>query len=247
MPTDRPRPPEPSFAGQVLPVRLGPELTTALKKLSQQHGVTLFMTVLSAWGVVLSRLSGQEDIIIGTPSAGRSRQEVESLMGFFVNTLALRMNFSGALTVAELLTQVRQTALAAQAHQDLPFEQVVEIVQPPRRLAHTPLFQVMFAWQNNEHTDWALPGLMVSPIDQTLETVKFDLELDMFEDNGAISGNLRYATALFDQTTMERHIGYLRTVLQVMVANHQQRIGEIDILTSAERRLLLETWNATET
>ncbi|WP_242688284.1 condensation domain-containing protein, partial [Photorhabdus stackebrandtii] len=147
LPTDRPRPPEPSFAGQVLPVRLGPELTTALKQLSQQHGVTLFMTVLSAWGVVLSRLSGQEDIIIGTPSAGRSRQEVESLMGFFVNTLALRMNFSGALTVAELLTQVRQTALAAQAHQDLPFEQVVEIVQPPRRLAHTPLFQVMFAWQ----------------------------------------------------------------------------------------------------
>ncbi|WP_445260551.1 amino acid adenylation domain-containing protein, partial [Photorhabdus sp. S7-51] len=247
LPTDRPRPPEPSFAGQILPVHLGPELTTALKQLSQQHGVTLFMTVLSAWGVVLSRLSGQEDIIIGTPSAGRSRQEVESLMGFFVNTLALRMHFSGALTVAELLTQVRQTALAAQAHQDLPFEQVVEIVQPPRRLAHTPLFQVMFAWQSNEHTDWALPGLMASPIDQTLDTVKFDLELDMFEDNGAISGNLRYATALFDQTTMERHIGYLRTVLQVMVANHQQRIGEIDILTSAERRLLLETWNATET
>ncbi|NHB98778.1 non-ribosomal peptide synthetase, partial [Photorhabdus stackebrandtii] len=141
---------------------------------------------------------------------------------------------------------VRQTALAAQAHQDLPFEQVVEIVQPPRRLAHTPLFQVMFAWQSNEHTDWALPGLMVSTIDQTLDTVKFDLELDMFEDNGAISGNLRYATALFDPATMERQVGYLHAVLQAMVVNPQQPIGEIDILAPAERKLLLETWNATE-
>ncbi|WP_038266443.1 condensation domain-containing protein, partial [Xenorhabdus cabanillasii] len=109
--------------------------------------------------IVLSRLSGQTDIVIGTPSAGRSRQEVEPLIGFFVNTLALRMGVSGELTVVELLTQVRQTALGAQAHQDLPFEQVVEIVQPLRRLAHTPLFQVMFAWENNEHTDWTLPGL----------------------------------------------------------------------------------------
>nr|WP_255705659.1 non-ribosomal peptide synthase/polyketide synthase [Xenorhabdus sp. PB61.4] len=250
LPTDRPRPPAQSFVGQEVPIQFDPTLTAALKQLSQQHGVTLFMTVLSAWGVVLSRLSGQDDIIIGTPSAGRSRQEVEPLIGFFVNTLALRMAASNKLTVAECLTRVRETALAAQAHQDLPFEQVVEIVQPPRRLAHTPLFQVMFIWQNNEHTDWVLPGLTVTPIDQVFDAVKavkFDLELELYEESGGISGVLNYSTALFDLPTIERHIGYLQTVLHAMVANAQQKIGDIDILAPAERRLLLTTWNTTET
>ncbi|WP_141096737.1 non-ribosomal peptide synthetase, partial [Photorhabdus luminescens] len=246
LPTDRPRPPEQSFAGQVVPINLDVALTTALKRLSEQQGVTLFMTLLSAWAVVLSRLSGQKDVVIGTPSAGRSRQEVEPLIGFFVNTLALRMDLSGELTVSELLARVRQTALAAQEHQDLPFEQVVEIVQPPRRLAHTPLFQVMFAWQNNERTDWKLPGLAVSPVDRAFNVAKFDLELSLSEEEDRIVGALSYATALFDPSTMERHIGYLHTVLQAMVVNSQQPIGEIDILSPAERRLLLETWNATE-
>ncbi|WP_339367599.1 amino acid adenylation domain-containing protein, partial [Photorhabdus luminescens] len=171
LPTDRPRSPQQSFTGNILPVNLDAELTQSLKRLSEQQGVTLFMTLLAAWATVLSRLSGQEDLVIGTPSAGRSRQEVESLIGFFVNTLALRMDLSGAPNVAELLERVRQTALAAQEHQDLPFEQVVEIVQPPRRLAHTPLFQVMFAWQNNENTEWQLPGLAVSPVEQAFDVV----------------------------------------------------------------------------
>uniref|UniRef100_UPI0036DF44C7 non-ribosomal peptide synthetase n=1 Tax=Photorhabdus sp. RM322S TaxID=3342825 RepID=UPI0036DF44C7 len=249
LPTDRPRPPVQSFVGEVVPVRFDPALTTALKQLSQQHGVTLFMTVLSAWGIVLSRLSGQEDIIVGTSSAGRSRQEVEPLIGFFVNTLALRMAASSKLTVAEYLTQVRETALAAQAHQDLPFEQVVEIVQPPRRLAHTPLFQVMFIWQNNEDMNWELPDLTVTPIDQVFDTIKvakFDLELELYEEAGGISGTLNYSTALFDHTTIERHMGYLQAVLQTMVGNAQQKIGDMDILAPAERRLLLNTWNTTE-
>uniref|UniRef100_UPI0036D813DB non-ribosomal peptide synthetase n=1 Tax=Photorhabdus sp. RM323S TaxID=3342828 RepID=UPI0036D813DB len=236
--------------GQAVPIHLDSELTTALKHLSQQHGVTLFMTLLSAWAVVLSRLSGQEDIIIGTPSAGRSRQEVEPLIGFFVNTLALRMAVSGELTGGELLEQTRQTVLMAQAHQDLPFEQVVEIVQPPRRLAHTPLFQVMFTWQNNEHTDWVLPGLTATPVDQAfdaVDTVKFDLELELYEEADGISGVLNYSTSLFDRPTIERHRGYLQTALQAMVANAQQKVGEMDILAPAERRLLLETWNVTKT
>ncbi len=247
LPTDRPRPPKQSFAGQAVSVHLEPALTAALRQLSQQHGVTLFMTVLSAWAIVLSRLSGQEDIIIGTPSAGRSWQEVEPLIGFFVNTLALRMAVSGELTVEECLTQVRETALAAQTHQDLPFEQVVEIVQPPRNLAHTPLFQVMFTWQNNEHIDWNLPGLTVTPITQSVDAVKFDLELELYEEADGISGALNYSTALFDQSTIERHSGYLQAVLQAMVANVQQKVGSIDILAPAERQLLLETWNATAT
>ncbi|WP_455710256.1 non-ribosomal peptide synthase/polyketide synthase [Photorhabdus luminescens] len=247
LPTDRPRPSEQSFVGQSVPINLDVALTTALKRLSEQHGVTLFMTLLSAWAVVLSRLSGQEDMVIGTPSAGRNRQEVEPLIGFFVNTLALRMDLSGELTVTELLARVRKTALTAQEHQDLPFEQVVEIVQPPRRLAHTPLFQVMFVWQNNENTAWGLPGLAVSPVDQAVDVVKFDLELSLSEAEGRIVGALSYATALFDPETMERQVGYLHTVLQEMAADSQQPVGEIDILSAAERRLLLETWNATET
>ncbi|MBS9426318.1 non-ribosomal peptide synthetase, partial [Photorhabdus caribbeanensis] len=247
LPTDRPRPTQQSFAGALLPISLDAELTRSLKRLCEQQGVTLFMTVLAAWAAVLSRLSGQEDLVIGTPSAGRGRQEVESLIGFFVNTLALRMDLSGAPNVAELLARVRQTALAAQEHQDLPFEQVVEIVQPPRRLAHTPLFQVMFAWQNSENTQWRLPGVAVSPVEQAFDVVKFDLELNLFEVEGQIVGYLNYATALFDQPTIERQVGYLHTVLRAMAANPQQPVGKIDILTVAERKLLLETWNETET
>ncbi|WP_340617127.1 condensation domain-containing protein [Xenorhabdus entomophaga] len=234
LPTDRPRPSEQSFVGQVLPINLDAELMAALKRLSAQHSVTLFMTLLSAWTVVLSRLSGQEDVIIGTPSSGRSRQEVEPLIGFFVNTLALRTRASGELTVAELLAQVRQTTLGAQAHQDLPFEQVVEIVQPSRRLNHTPLFQVMFAWQDYEDPDWTLPGLTVSSVIHDLNIINCDLEIEFFEENDMIVGEINYAPALFDQPTIERHVDCLLTVLQAMVANPQQRIGEIDILTPAD-------------
>nr|WP_324251528.1 non-ribosomal peptide synthase/polyketide synthase [Photorhabdus thracensis] len=247
LPTDRPRPLEQEFVGNTLPVNLDAELTKALKRLSEQQGVTLFMTILSAWAAVLSRLSGQEDVVIGTPSAGRSRQEVEPLIGFFVNTLALRIDLSGEPNVAELLARARQVALMAQEHQDLPFEQVVEIVQPPRRLAHSPLFQVMFDWENNESTEWRLSGLSVSPVDQAFDVVKFDLELSLSEEEGGIIGHLDYSAALFDHPTIERHIGYLHTVLQAMVASVQQRIGEIGILAPAEHKLLLEIGNATET
>ncbi|MBD2816425.1 amino acid adenylation domain-containing protein, partial [Xenorhabdus sp. Flor] len=235
LPTDRPRPSEQSFVGQVLPINLDVELITGLKRLSAQHNVTLFMTLLSAWTMVLSRLSGQEDIIVGTPSSGRNRQEVEPLIGFFVNILALRTKVSDELTVAELLAQVRQTTLAAQAHQDLPFEQVVEIVQPPRRLDHTPLCQVMFAWQDYEDPHWTLPGLTVSSVIHDLNIINCDLEIEFFEENGMIAGVINYATALFDQSTIERHIDYLLTVLQAMVNNPQQRIGEMDILTTEEQ------------
>ncbi|EQB97998.1 hypothetical protein B738_27602 [Photorhabdus temperata subsp. temperata M1021] len=233
LPTDRPRPPEQSFMGNTLSVNLDEELTQALKRLSEQQGVTLFMTLLSAWAVVLSRLSGQDDVVIGTLSAGRNRREVEPLLGFFVNTLALRVDLSGAPNVTELLARVQQVALMAQAHQDVPFEQIVEIVQPPRRLAHTPLFQVMFVLQSNESVEWRLPGLAVSPVDKYFDDVQFDLELSLSEEMGRIVGHFSYATALFDQPTIERHIGYFHAVLQAMTANVQQRIGEMDILAPA--------------
>jgi len=228
-----------------LSLRLDASLTERLKRLSQQYGATLYMTLLAAWAGVLARLSGQHDIVIGTPTANRGHHEIESLIGFFVNTLALRIDVDDEPTAVELLSRVRQTVLSAQEHQDLPFEQVVEIVQPPRRMDHTPLFQVMFAWQNNELGEWRLPGLEVQPVEMDYDTVNFDLELNLFEAGNEIVGTLRYATALFDQQTIQRHLGYLQTMIEAMVENPQNSVTMVDLLSAPERKLLLETWNVT--
>ena len=246
LPTDRPRPAQQSFAGAHLPVRFDAELTSKLKRLSQQHGGTLFMTLMTAWVAVLARLSGQQELVIGTATANRRHRQIEGLIGFFVNALALRFDLREEPTGAELLGQVRQCVLAAQEHQDLPFEQVVEIVQPPRKMDHTPLFQVMFVWQNNEVGEWRLPGVDVRSIEVGYDIVRFDAELSLSEAGSEIAGTLSYATALFDRPTMERHLGYLRTMLEALVADPAQSVTEIDLISAPERLLLLETWNATE-
>jgi amino acid adenylation domain-containing protein len=248
LPTDRPRPNEQSFAGATLPVHFDAALTAALKRLSQQHGSTLFMTVLSAWTALLSRLSGQDDVVIGIPSANRQHHQVESLVGFFVNTLALRIDLSGTPVVGELLERVRRTVLDAQNNQDLPFEQVVDALRPPRNLAHTPIFQVMFAWQDNATGSLSLPGLRIEPAELAVESVKFDLELALGEVDGQIVGQLAYATDLFDRETLERHVGYLLAVLRAMAADVDGKsvVAQIPLLGDAERRLLLDTLNSTE-
>ncbi|KAF9923597.1 hypothetical protein BGZ67_009757 [Mortierella alpina] len=246
LPSDRPRPPQQSFTGDQISIEIDPQITNALKQLSQNHGVTLFMTILSAWSTVLSRLSGQEDVVIGIPSANRSCPETEPLIGFFVNTLALRIDLSNEPTTRTLLERVRNSTLAAFSHQDLPFEQVVEIVQPPRTMDHTPLFQVMLVWQNNEEGDLELPGLQVSPYEFDYNAAKFDLTLALSESDDGITGSLGYATSLFDRATIERHVGYLQTVLLEMVADGEQPVATIDLLPTAERTLLLETWNDTD-
>ncbi|MCF7697672.1 AMP-binding protein, partial [Mycetohabitans sp. B2] len=210
------------------------------------QGATLFMTVLAAWSAVLARLSGQEDLVIGTASANRHHPQIEPLIGFFVNTLALRLDVSGEPSAAQLLERVRRTTLGAQAHQDVPFEQVVEIVQPPRRLDHTPLFQVMFAWQSNERAVWDLPEVEVTPADWAYDVVKFDLDLHLYESGEEMVGALGYATALFDRATIERHIGYLQTTLQAMAADASHPVTRVELLSPAERTLLLQTWNATQ-
>ncbi|WLC02838.1 MULTISPECIES: condensation domain-containing protein [Bradyrhizobium] len=181
LPTDHARPAQQSFAAAAVPITVDADLTRELKRLSLQHGSTLFMTVLAAWAAVLSRLSGQDDLVIGVPSANRGHREIEELIGFFVNTLALRLDLSGKPRVSELLERTRRTVLAAQEHQDLPFEQVVEIVQPPRALDHTPLFQVMLAWENNAVGPLDLPGLSVEAAGEEIDQAKFDLELSLGE------------------------------------------------------------------
>ncbi len=246
LPTDRPRPAQQSFAGASVPVVIDEALTRGLKRLSQQHGTTLFMTVLAAWAAVLSRLSGQDDIVIGVPTANRRRREIEDLIGFFVNTLAVRIDLSGEPSVSDLLERARRAALTAQDHQDLPFEQVVEIVQPPRALDHTPLFQVGLAWQNNTGGSLDLPGLRVEAAGEGLDQVKFDLELNLGEQGEAIAGTLGYATALFDRATIERQCGYLLALLRAMLADAEQPVSELDILPPDERSYLLEELNRTE-
>jgi amino acid adenylation domain-containing protein len=247
LPTDRPRPLQQSFAGASITIHIDPELTQGLKSMSQEHSATLSMTLLTAWVVVLARLSGQQDIMVGNHSAKRGRPETEHLNGLFVNTLALRIDLSDQPSLAELLARVRAATLAAQDHQDMPFEQVAEIAQPPRRLEHTPLFQVMFAWrQRNDEQNYRLAGLSVEPVDLADDFAKFDLELSLREDDGSIVGKLVYATALFDAATIERQRGYLLSVLRVMVTQPMEPIMRIDLLDSQERELLLNTWNQTE-
>ncbi|MGH9381568.1 MAG: condensation domain-containing protein, partial [Thermoanaerobaculia bacterium] len=245
LPTDFPRPAEQDHAGGVVGLEIDEELTAELKAFSQRHGTTLFMTLLSAWAALLARLSGQEDVVIGIPVANRNRAEIEPLIGFFVNTLALRLDLSCSPTVAELLQQVRARALEAQQHQDLPFEQVVEIVRPLRSLAHSPVFQVMFAWQNIEARELDLPGLTVEPVTTAYDTAKFDLTLNLTEAEGRIVGGLQYAKALFEPSTVSRYCGYLRNVLSAMVVDEGQAVDRLPILEESERRRLLVEWNAT--
>ncbi|KAF9216449.1 hypothetical protein BGZ59_009649 [Podila verticillata] len=246
LPTDRPRPPQQSSAGASVPICFDSQFTRALKSLSQKHGVTMFMTMLAAWSAVLSCLSGQEDIVIGTPSANRSHQQVEQLIGFFVSTLALRIDLSGEPSAGRLLERVRKAATTAQAHQDLPFEQVVEIIQPPRRTDITPLFQVMFAWQNNEVGTLELKNVDAAIEDIQYDVLKFDLELELMEQDGEIVGGLKYSTALFDRETIDRHVGYLEAMLWWMTTSTEESTAMAPILGPSERELLLEKWNTTD-
>ncbi|MDA9545473.1 peptide synthetase, partial [Bradyrhizobium sp. CCBAU 45321] len=247
LPTDRPRPPIRSLAGASLPIEIDTELASGIKRLSQSNGASVFMTLLAAWAAVLSRLSGQTEVVIGTPTANRNKPEIEGLIGFFVNMLALRVDLAAEPSVAELLRRVRAAALAAQDHQDLPFEQVVEIIQPLRRPEQTPVFQVVFAWQSNDMGLLELPGLKAEVADIPLQQVKFDLELNLGEMDGRIVGSLNYATSLFDQATITRHRDYLLTVLRAMISDADQEVDRIDIIGDDERRRVLDTWNETTT
>ncbi|CAM8765073.1 non-ribosomal peptide synthetase [Burkholderia pseudomallei] len=247
LPTDRPRPPKQSHAGASVEVKLGAALSERVKRLSQRHGVTPYMTLLSSWAAVLSRLSGQEEVVIGSPVAGRNRTEVEALIGFFVNTLALRLDLSSEPTVGELLKRTKAQVLSAQAHQDLPFDQVVERVKPPRSTAHPPLFQVMFVWQNMPAGELTIPGLTIRAVETPLQTAQFELTLSLQEAGDDIVGHLNYASALFDESTVRRYVTYWRRLLEGMTAGAaDQTIVGLPLLDEAERKQVVYEWNATE-
>ncbi|HYW06774.1 MAG TPA: amino acid adenylation domain-containing protein, partial [Longimicrobium sp.] len=247
LPSDHPRPARADHVGATVRLGLTEELTYGLKALGRRHGTTLFMTLMAGWATVLGRLAGQSDVVIGTPSANRGRTEVEGLIGFFVNTLAVRVNTADEPTVAELLARVKAQTLGAQHNQDIPFEQVVELVQPTRSLAHSPLFQVMFAWQTAAGGGFELPGLTVGTVGApTGGAAKFDMSLSLQDAGGRIVGSLTYATALFGRATVERYAGYLVRVLEQMVADDAQPVARLALLPDDERRRMVTEWNATE-
>ncbi|MDH4601865.1 non-ribosomal peptide synthetase [Pseudomonas syringae] len=246
LPADYPRPVVQSHAGARLAVELEPALIDGLKQVARQQGVTLFMLLLASFQSLLHRHSGQSDIRVGVPIANRNRAETEGLIGFFVNTQVLRAEFDVHTMFNELLQQVKHTALQAQAHQELPFEQLVEALQPQRSLSHSPLFQVMFNHQSQASADVrALPGLQVEALLPDSYPAQFDLTLNTAEHDGGLSAGLTYATALFDPRTIERMAGHWLALLQAICANAAQRIAEVPMLDVAERQQILHDWNAT--
>jgi amino acid adenylation domain-containing protein len=245
LPTDRRRPLQPSYRGSRVRFELAPELTQALKALGRAEGATLFMTLLAAFQVLLYRYSGQEDLAVGIPVAGRNRPELEGLIGFFVNTLVLRGDLSGAPSFREYLGRVREGALEAYAHQDLPFEKLVEELAPRRDASRNPLFQVMFVLQNTPREPWQLPGLQVEPLALETHSAKFDLSMELTESDGRLLGVLEYATDLFEAASAERMVGHWRVLLESIVADPGERISHLDLLGEAERRRLLLEWNDT--
>ncbi|HEY6924562.1 MAG TPA: amino acid adenylation domain-containing protein, partial [Steroidobacteraceae bacterium] len=246
LPTDHPRPALQSYAGASIPLVLPADLTAGLKALSQRHGTTLFMTLFAGWSILLARLSSQNDLVVGTSIANRQRLEIEPLVGFFVNMMALRIRLEDDPTVSQLLARVKSITLAAYAHQDVPFEQVVEAVQPVRALSHSPLFQALLALVNTPESDTqTLPGLELTPLPSASTTTHFDLSL-MVSDTGAlITGELQYVSELFDPATIERLAGHFCLLLRAMLADDQQRISLLPLLSPAQRQQLLVEWNAT--
>ena len=204
------------------------------------------MTLLAAFQTVLYRYTGQTDILVGTPVANRNRMEIEPLIGFFVNTLVLRTRVRAEASFRELLQQVREVVLGAQAHQELPFERLVQELAPERSLSHAPLFQVMLVLDNMPARQLELPGLQLQTIGEESATAKFDLTLMLSNrESGEISGELKYNAALFDDTTIARLAQSFEATLAAIVADAEQPLRNVPLLTSAERRQLLTEWNDT--
>jgi non-ribosomal peptide synthetase component F len=235
------------YAGERIAIELDEQLSARLRALSRRYGTTLPMTLLAGWAALAARLSGQAEVVIGTPVANRTSAEVEGLIGFFVNTLALRIQVSGSEGVSELLEQVRRRSVQGQSHQDVPFEQVVEALRPVRSLAHSPIFQLLFAWHNAAEGELNLGPLSIEALEYSgYRRAIYDLTLNLQESGGRIVGELEYASSLYERDTMLRHVRYLQALLEGMVADDQQTIERLPLLSEEERDQLLVQWNATE-
>jgi amino acid adenylation domain-containing protein len=245
LPTDRPRPAVQSFRGSHLKFALSQDLSQSLAALSRREGATLFMTLLTAFQALLLRYTDQEDIVVGTPIAGRNQIETEGLIGLFVNTLVLRTDLSGEPTFLEALRRVKETALGAYAHQDLPFERLVEEMNPARDVSHTALFQVLFILQNAPRESFGLSNLTVTRLPAASQTAKFDLTLQMSEDRDQLTCWLEYNTDLFDESTIARMGRHFEVLFESIVASPECRLSRLPLLTGEERLQLVE-WNDNE-
>ncbi|WP_405889091.1 non-ribosomal peptide synthetase [Streptomyces sp. NBC_01136] len=245
-PTDRPRPAEQDLRGGRVDFTLDADLTAALRALARRHGGTLFVAVLTGWTLLMARLSGRSDVVVGTPTANRPRGDAAGLIGFFVNSLPLRVDLSDTPTAAGALGRVRGVLRAALDHQDLPLERIVELVNPPRSVAHTPLFQTMCAWQPARAGLLNLPGIDVAPLDIPHAPAKFDLALSLTESDGRTVGHLDYARALFDEDTAERYVRQLRHLLADMAERPDAPVDTLELMDAQERQRLLADWDATE-
>jgi hypothetical protein len=232
LPVDRARPAQQSYSGATLSLGLSESLTAALRQMCQRHSATLFMLLLTAFKVLLYRYSGQSDLSVGTPIANRTRKEIEGLIGFFVNTLVLRSQVSGEASFCEVLEQEKELALSAYGHQDLPFEKLVEAMQPERDLSYTPLFQVMFILQNAPMTALQLPGLELVRLNPYMSTTHFDLTLNMVEEDNHLIALMEYNTDLFDESTIGTMLNHYTRILEAVVENSEVQV--IDILLDSE-------------
>jgi amino acid adenylation domain-containing protein/thioester reductase-like protein len=246
-PTDYPRPAITTYKGATQSFQLSESLTTAIKALSRQEGVTLFMTLLAAFKALLSRYSHQNDIVVGTPIANRNRAEIEGLIGFFVNTLVLRTNLDGNPSFTELIKRVREVTLGAYTHQDIPFEHLVEVMKVERHLNRHPLFDVMFTLENDSTEELKLPELTLSSLAEERKTAIFDITLSMTETEQGLAGDIEYSTDLFNENTIKRMVEHFQVLLEAIVTNPKQKVSQLPLLTAVEQYQLLREWNNTET
>jgi amino acid adenylation domain-containing protein len=247
LPTDRPRPAVASARGATIPFRLPEAVTAALRRLTEEQGATIFMTLLAALDALFERHTGQRDMVVGSMIANRTRAEVEELIGFFINALAIRADLAGDPPFRALLDRVREAALGAFAHQDLPFEKLVAEVQPERDLSRSPLFQVVFLVQNTPQAALQLAGLTLSPVELEVKSAKFDLQVTVVEHPRELGGSFNYSTDLFDATTMERLCRHFQTLVAGVAGiagSPDARLSELPLLSPAERQAILE-WNGT--
>jgi amino acid adenylation domain-containing protein len=246
VPTDRPRPSIQSFRGSLEHFNVAEDVVRGLRELCRAEGATMFMVLLAAFQTLLHRYARQDVIVVGTPIAGRNRQELEGLIGFFINTLVMRADFCDDLKFRQLLAQVKETALGAYAHQEFPFDKLVEELQPQRDLSHMPIIQAMFALQNTPGESIELPGLTLKPVNVESGTARFDLSLNVWESGPALTGFLSYRTDLFDAATIKRMLAHFQTLLESIVNHPNERVSALPILLEHERRQLLHGWNPSE-